>query len=191
MVTFLFAAEEAGAAADEAAHTLKILPATDELLWGSIAFLMLLFALLKYVFPKLREGLEKRSAAIAGQIEQAERTRREADDMLEQYRQQLADARAEVQRIIDEGKRTADALRQDLVRKAEQEAQEIVQRARQEVSGERERAMGELRSTLSDLSIQLATRVIQSELRDSDAQRRLVDRAIEELTATGNGHRAN
>ena len=90
---------------------LRILPHTDELILATIAFGILVVFLLKAVFPRLKKALEDRTAKIQGQLEEAERTKREADQVLEQYRQQLAGARAEVQKLIDEGKRTADSLR--------------------------------------------------------------------------------
>jgi F-type H+-transporting ATPase subunit b len=177
----IFAAEEAAAATEK---SLEVLPDADELLFGSIFFFILLLGLAKLVFPKLREVLANRTAKIQGQLEEAERTKRDADQLLEQYRAQLADARNEVARIVEEGKRTAEALRADLVRKAEQEAQDIVARARTEASGERDRAMAELRSTVGDLSLTLASRVIESELSNPEAQRSMVDRAIAELAGS-------
>jgi F-type H+-transporting ATPase subunit b len=167
---------------------LKVLPGKDELIWGSVAFLVLVVVMIKFVFPKMRTALAERAAKIQGQLEEADRTKREADQILDQYRAQLNDARAEVSRIIEEGKKTAESLRKDLVAKAEVEAQSIVQRARQEVSGERDRALQELRSTLGDLSIQLAQRIIEKELAQPEAQRQLVERAIEDLTRTGSNN---
>lgn len=164
---------------------LQVLPKPDELILSSIAFGLLAVGLIKFVFPKLKAGLVARTAKIQGQLEEAERTKREADGILEQYRAQLAEARGEVAKVIEEGKRTADALRADLVKKAEQEAADIVARARQDVAGERDRAMAELRATVGDLSIQLASRVIEKELSGSEAARALVDRAIAELGRNG------
>jgi len=160
---------------------LRILPHLDELVLATIAFGILVAFLLKKVFPRLKQSLEDRTAKIQGQLEEAERTKREADQVLEQYRQQLAGARAEVQKIIEEGKRTADSLRADLVAKAEQEAQEIVRRAQADVAGERDRAMQELQSTLGRLSIELAAKVIEQDLRNDEAARALVDKAIQDL----------
>lgn len=178
------------AQAEEHANELKVTPAPDELLWGSIAFFIVLGLLLWKVFPRLQVGLAERTRRIQGQLEEAERVKREADQVLEQYRAQLADARAEVQRIIDEGKRTAEALKADIVAKAEAESREIVQRAQADVAGERDRAMASLRDTLRDLSIELASRVIEKELSTSEAHRGMVDRAIDELTRAGNGRSA-
>jgi len=175
-----------GLALVAAEKSLKVLPDKTELLWGSIFFLILFVAMSKLVFPKVRATMEKRRLAIQGQLEEAERAKREADTVLDQYRQQLNDARTEVARIIEEGKKTAEALRKDLSEKAETEAQQIVQRARQDVAGERDRAIAELRGTLGDLSIQLAQRVIEKELTSPDAQRALVERAIDELAGSSN-----
>jgi len=166
---------------------LRILPHTDELILATIAFGILVVFLLKKVFPRLKQALEDRTAKIQGQLEEAERTKREADQVLEQYRQQLAGARSEVQKLIDEGKRTADSLRADLVAKAEQEAQEIVRRAQADVAGERDRAMQQLQGVIGDLSIELAARVIEQDLRNDAAARSLVDKAIEELARTPSG----
>src|SRR2546421_856394 len=158
---------------------LRITPHADELILAAIAFGILVVFLVKKVFRRLQKAMEERTKKIQGQREEAERPKREADEVLEQYRAQLAGARAEVKKIIDEGKRTADALRADLTAKAEQQAQEIVARAQADVASERDRAMQQLRTTLGDLSIQLASKVIERELQQPDTARALVDRAIE------------
>jgi F-type H+-transporting ATPase subunit b len=173
--------------AAENSNDLRILPHLDELVLATIAFGILVAFLLKKVFPRLRQALEDRTARIQGQLEEAERTKREADQVLEQYRAQLAGARAEVQKIIEEGKRTADSLRAELVSKAEQEAQEIVRRAQADVAGERDRAMQELQSTLGQLSIELAAKVIEQDLHNDAAARALVDKAIEDLGRAPSG----
>jgi len=170
-----------------AAKDFTILPGKDELLWGSIAFLILVGAVVKFLGPKMNQLLKDRTAKIQGQLEEAERTKREADQVLEQYRAQLAGARAEVQKVIDEGKRTADALRADLVAKAESEAQEIVRRAQADVAGERDRAIQQLKQTMGELSIELAARIIEQDLKNNDAARSLVDKAIQELAITPSG----
>jgi F-type H+-transporting ATPase subunit b len=166
---------------------LRILPHTDELILATIAFGILVAFLVKKVFPRVKKGLEDRTAKIQGQLEEAERTKREADQVLEQYRAQLAGARAEVQKVIDEGKRTAEALRADLVARAEQEAQEIVRRAQADVAGERDRAIQQLKQTMGELSIELAARIIEQDLKNNEAARSLVDKAIQELASTPSG----
>ncbi len=186
---WLLAVAKATGGKDEAARV--ILPHTPELVFGSIAFGLLLFAMLKFAFPKMNEALAARAARIRESIESADDAKQEAERLLNDYRAQLAEARTESQRIIDEAKRTAESMRQDLIRRAEQEAQEVVQRAKADVAGERDRAIQDLRATIGDLSITLATRVIERELASPDAQRALVERSIDELSRLGNGQATN
>ncbi|MCA1833505.1 MAG: F0F1 ATP synthase subunit B [Actinomycetota bacterium] len=182
MLGFIVAAEDS---------TRIILPHTAEFVLGSIAFAILLAALLKGAFPKMQQTLAARTQRIRDSIESADNSKQEAERLLNEYRQQLAEARGDAQKIIDEAKRTAEAMRQDLIRRAEQEAQELVQRAKADVAGERDRAMQSLRSAVGDLSLQLAARVIERELSSPEAQRALVERSIDELSALGNGQGQN
>lgn len=169
-----------------------VLPATDELIWGSIAFFILFGFLAWKAWPAINKMLAERQAKIREGLESAEKSKAEADQMLEQYRRQLDEARGEAQKIIEESKRTAESLRRDLVTNAEQEAQEIVNRARADVAGEADRARQQLRAELANLSLDLARRVIERELSQPETARELVERTIAELaTTTGNGAGGN
>lgn len=182
--TLYLLAEEAAAVE----KSLSVTPDKAEFLYGSIFFGILMIAMYKFVFPKVGQAMTMRTSKIQGQMEEAERTKREADQILDQYKVQLAEARAEVAKIIEEGKRTADALRADLVAKAERDASEIVARAQADVAGERDRAIAQLRGTLGDLSISIASRVIEKELASTEAQRALVDQAITQLSSSGSNN---
>lgn len=164
-----------------------ILPAEDELIWGSIAFVLIFLLLAKLAFPKFKQTMRERTERIRGQLESADRTKAEADGVLDEYRRKLADAQNEANRIIEESKKTAEALRRDLVARAEEEATEIVNRARGEVGAERDRAVAELRASVADLTISVAEKVIGRELQSESAQRAYVDQTIAELSRMGNG----
>lgn len=177
-------AAEAGGGGDPSRF---ILPAMDELVWGSIAFGFILIALLWKVFPKYKQTLAERTKKIQGSLQEAEKAKLDADAMIEEYRQRLASAQAEANRIIEEAKKTAEAMRRDLAVKAEQEASEIVSRARAELGAEKQRAMAELRASVADLSIQVAEKVVAKELANEASQRAFVDQTIAELARMGNG----
>jgi F-type H+-transporting ATPase subunit b len=168
-----------------------ILPEKSELIWGSIAFLLVFVLLSKLAFPKLKQTMAARTEKIQGQLEAADKSKRDADAVLDQYKAQLADARNEANRIIDEARKTAESMRKDLIARAETEAQEIVNRARQEVGAERDRAMAELRTSVADLAINVAERVVGKELANESAQRAFVDQTIAELSRAGGNGRAN
>jgi len=155
------------------------------MVWGSIAFFTLFGFLLWKAFPSINKVLADRQAKIREGLERSEQAKAEAEQLLEQYRRQLDEARGDAQKVIEEAKRTAESLRQDLVAQAEREAQEIVSRARADVAGEADRARQQLRAELANLSLELARRVIDRELSQPETQRQFVERTIAELAASG------
>jgi F-type H+-transporting ATPase subunit b len=164
-----------------------ILPATNELIWGTVAFVLLLLLLWRVgVFGRMRQALAERSARIQGDLERAEEARRQAEEVLARYRQQLADARQEANRIVEEARQSAEQVRRDMVARAEADANRIVVRAQEEIQGERNRAIAEVRTETATLALELAGRVIGETL-DDERHRRLVERYIEELAPSGQG----
>ena len=157
-----------------------ILPAWNELIWGTIAFLILLFIMYRTVFPSVNKALADRRANIEGKLEQAERDREEADQLLERYRRRLRDAEDETQRILEEARTNAERVRRDLLAKAEADAGRELERARQAIRSERDQAIRQLRGEVGTLAVELATRVVGDSL-DRERQLRLVDQYIDEL----------
>ena len=181
---FTFAAVEGEA---EPSGTDLILPAIDELIWGAVAFLIVLFVLNKFAFPKLREAVEAREKQIQGDLESAERAKTEAQQAKANYDKQIADARAEANRIIEDARRQAEDVRKDLIAKAERDAAQITERATEQLDAERTRTVSELQSTIGDLAIELAEKVVGRSL-DSGTHRELVDSYIKEVgSMPGNG----
>jgi F-type H+-transporting ATPase subunit b len=159
-------------------------PHPDELIVGAIAFAVLFIFTWRWVLPRLGRLLEERRQRIQGNLEEAEKARREADQLLERYQEQLQEARAESGKIIDEARKTADKMRKDLLAKAEDEARQVVARAQDEIRAERDRAFQDLRQQVGELSVELAERVVGTNL-DKRRQLELVDGYIEELTGNG------
>jgi len=157
-----------------------LLPSANELIYGTIAFLIVFAVLAKYVFPRINAALASRSGKIQGDLEQAELDRQEANRLLEEYRQQLTAAREESNRIMEEAKKNAEQARKDLIARAEADANRVVARAQEEIRAERNRAIAEVRSETASLALGLAGKVIGETL-DDERHRRLIDRYIEEL----------
>jgi F-type H+-transporting ATPase subunit b len=155
-------------------------PKLSELILGAIAFFILFAFMYKWVIPRVNAILDERRGRIQGDLEKAEQAKNEADQLLSDYREQLAGAREDANRIIEEGRRTAEAMRKDLVAKAEQEYQGIVGRAQEEIRAERDRVFQELKSQVGDLVFSLAGRVVGETL-DKTRQLRLVDDYIKDL----------
>jgi F-type H+-transporting ATPase subunit b len=163
-----------------------ILPDKAELIYGTLAFVIVFGLLWKFAFPSLNKMLALRTAKIQGEMEKAETMRTEADQILADYRQQLAGARDESNRIIEEARKTSEQLRRDVQAKAEEEAQSTVARAQEEIRAERDRVFQELRGQVGEIAVELAGRVVGQSL-DRSAHERLIDEYIDQVATSGNG----
>ena len=146
------------------AATNPILPSKNEMIWGLLSFLALLWALNKWGYPQVKKGMDNRTKKIRDSLDDAERTREEARKILRDYQKQLSDAKEESSRIIEEARQSADRLRQDLKRQAEDEVTEIKNQAQEDISNQLERAKAELQATVAELSIDLAEKVVERSL---------------------------
>ena len=178
--SLITAAQEEGGHEAEPEGIDLILPETAELLWGALAFLVVLAVLTKIAFPRLRAAIEEREKKIQESLESADRAKTEAGQQQEEYKQQLAEARSEANRIIEEARQQAEQVRKDITDKAQEEAEQIVSRAQEQIQAERSRTVQELQGTIADLSIELAEKVVGRSL-DESSQREMVDAYIREV----------
>jgi F-type H+-transporting ATPase subunit b len=163
-----------------------ILPEKNEIIWGGLAFLVLFVVLWRFALPPIRTMVKQREDRIRDDLERAEQAKVEAEGVLTQYQQQLADARAQAGRLIDEGRQAADQVRRDLVARAETDAAEIRTRAEEDTQLQVERAMADLRARVADMSIGLAEKIVERNL-DAGAQQDLIESYIAQV---GNGSRS-
>ncbi len=127
-----------------------VLPIWQEMVIGLIAFGVLCFVLMRYVFPRMEETFRARVDAIEGGIKRAEERQAEANALLEQYRQQLAEARTEAARIRDEARADAAGIRDDMLAQAREESERIIAAGREALTAERSTIVRQLRSELGN-----------------------------------------
>src|SRR5690606_26922040 len=117
---------EGGGSVDECQEAPSpIMPETAEIVWGGLAFVLLFLLMWMFAFPAIRKGLDGRAERIRADLEAAETAKADATGVLADYQSQLADARAEAARIIEEARSTADSMRRDLAAKAEADIAEM------------------------------------------------------------------
>ncbi|HLG00274.1 MAG TPA: F0F1 ATP synthase subunit B [Acidimicrobiia bacterium] len=166
-----------------------ILPATNEIIWGGLAFLVVFGLLWKMAIPAIQKGLKAREDKIRDDLEAAEKAKADAQTELAEYRAQLADARNEAARIIEEARQAADAMRREVQDSAEQEASKARERAQSEIEQTVTRARADLQREMGDFAVRLAERIVERNL-DRSAQQALIDQYIAEVGALrgGNGN---
>ncbi len=145
------------------------------------AFLIVLFVLWRYVVPPLTKAMEARQTAIRTQIEDAERTRAEAQSTLENYRAQLAEARAEANRLREEAREQGRAIIEELRVKAQEEATRVTAAGESRLATERAQVMASLRAEVGQLAVDLAEKIVGTSLADESRQRAVVDRFLDDL----------
>jgi F-type H+-transporting ATPase subunit b len=146
---------------------------TSLLFWELVTFAILLFLVIRYVYPPIRDQIQQRQSEIEGAIDEAQKTREEARELLAEYRRQIEDAQRE---------RTK--------REAREEGDRIIQRARDEIGRERESALRDVRREVAGMVIQASEQVLGRTV-DHDEHERLVSQALDDLEAevTGSGSR--
>ena len=158
-----------------------LLPHMSELIIGLVAFGVLFYFLRKYVLPVFERTYAERTAAIEGGIKQAEQAQAEAQQALEKYRAQLADAREEAARIRSEAQRQGAEIVAQMRADAEEQAERIIARSQAQVASEREQVVRSLRAEVGALATELASRVIGESLDDDARAQRVVERFLADL----------
>ena len=151
------------------------------MIWTLLVFAISLYVLKKVVFPRIQEALDKRQHAIEESIDAAERTRKEADELLAEYRERLAaGARAGRgdRRPRPQGRPRRPRPRRSTTAKAKRE--EMLEQTKREIQAETRRAIQDIRNEVADLTI-LATEKVTRKTLTEDDQRRLVEEALSEL----------
>lgn len=161
-----------------------LLPELPDLLWGSIAFILILAVMIWKGVPAINAALDARADAIAGGIKRAEEAQAEAKVALEKYTEQLAGARAEAGKIREDAREDAKVIRAELVEQAQADAARIVATAQVQIEAERAAALASLRSEVGTLALDLASGVIGESLADDKKAAGIVDRFLADLAAT-------
>jgi F-type H+-transporting ATPase subunit b len=171
-------------AAEEAPHTPNpIIPIWQELLVGSVAFAVLCYVLMKFVFPRMETMFQARVEAIEGGIKRAEERQAEANALFEQYKLQLAEARTEAARIRQDAAADAEGIRQDVLARAREESDRIIAAGKEQLQAERQTIVRELRTEIGTLAVDLAGKIVGESLADEARQRGTVERFLADLDA--------
>jgi F-type H+-transporting ATPase subunit b len=149
-----------------------------------------MYVLAKLAFPRITEALDRRQKAIEDSIDHAEKIRTEADELLAQYRERLAEARGQAQDIIDRARQTAEAHEREGAAQARATREQLMEQTRRDIEVETRRAIEEIRREVADLTVMATEKVTRKTLTEED-QRRLVQEALGELDFTALSHGGN
>jgi F-type H+-transporting ATPase subunit b len=162
-----------------------VVPIWQEIVIGFIAFGLLCFVLMKYVFPRMEQTFKERVNAIEGGIKRAEARQAEANALFEQYTRQLAEARTEAAKIRDQARADANGIREDILARAREDSERIVAVGREQLEAHRATVVRELRAEVGKLAVDLASKIVGEALADEARKKGTVERFLNELETAG------
>jgi F-type H+-transporting ATPase subunit b len=167
-------------AAEEESSNFLVSPSIGLMIWTLLAFLVTLWLLNKFAFPRIKEALDKRAAAIEDSLAEAKRSREESEALLAEYRERLAEARTQADDIVLRARKNAESYERDSQDQARQKREELLEQTRRDIDAETRRAIEEIRTEVADLTIK-ATEKVTGRVLTADDQKRLVDEALSDL----------
>jgi F-type H+-transporting ATPase subunit b len=150
------------------------------MIWTLIVFLFTMYVLSKVAFPRIQEALDKRANAIRDSIDEAEKTREEADKILEEYRGRLREAREQADDIVARARKAADTTKTQAADEGREKREELVNAAKRDIEAETRRSLERIRKEVADLTV-LATEKVTRKTLDTEDQKRLVEEALAEV----------
>jgi F-type H+-transporting ATPase subunit b len=155
-------------------------PGLGLMIWTLLLFLITMWVLSKVAFPKIQEALDKRAKMVSESIDAAERQRREADEMLAEYRARLAEAREQADDIMARARKSAETAEAEAAAAGKEKREELVSAAKRDIEAETRRSLDQIRQEVADLTVLATERVTRKSLTAED-QKRLVEEALSEV----------
>jgi F-type H+-transporting ATPase subunit b len=157
-----------------------ITPNVGLMVWTLVLFGVSMLILWKLAFPRISAALDRRQQAIELSIDEAEEIRRKANELLEEYRERLAEARQQADQIIERARAAGEAHERESEEEAKARRERLMEQTRRDIELETQRAIQEIRREVADLTVMATERVTRKTLTDED-QRRLVEETLNEI----------
>jgi F-type H+-transporting ATPase subunit b len=166
--------------AEEEGGSFLVSPDVGLMIWTLLVFGLTMYLLGKFAFPRIAEALDRRQKAIEDSIDAAEHTRQEAEQILAEYRERLAEARGQADDIVSRARKTGEAAENEIIADARTKREEMMEQTRRDIEAETRRAIQEIRAEVADLTVMATEKVTRKSLTEAD-HRRLVEEALAEL----------
>lgn len=157
-----------------------LVPEPGLMIWTLITFGVAVLVLTFLAFKPLQRIIDQRRETIQASMDAAEETRAEAQRLLDEYKQTLAQVREEAAAIMERSRAAGDAVKAELVAEARTQADRLLEKAHEQVERDTRAAVRELKAQVAELTALATAKVAATSLSEAD-QRRLIDEALEEL----------
>jgi F-type H+-transporting ATPase subunit b len=150
------------------------------MIWTIVCFLVVLFVLKRYAFGPIQKTIDDRRERIRDAIDEADKARQEARNLLEEHRKLIGQAKTEAEEILGEARKVADSQRERVREETEADRQRRLEETRRQIEQATHQALGQIRDEVGKLSVLAAEKITRKSLTGAD-QRRLIDEALSEI----------
>ena len=170
----------AQAESEDSGGSFLVSPSLGLMIWTLLAFGITLYLLNKLAFPRIAAALDRRRVAIQESIDAAQQAKQEADELLEEYRARLREAREQADDIVARSRKAAENVADEMKVQAAQQREALLANARRDIEHETRRALEELRKEVADLTVMATEKITRKSLTEED-HRRLIEEALTEV----------
>ena len=150
------------------------------LLWTVLTFLVMMAILWKVAWRPIVDAMDARAEKVRFEIDNAERTRQEAEKLLAQHKAMMDNSRNEAAQIIAKGREEAERMKNEIVEKANAESRAIADRAKKEIELAKDKAIIDIKTEVVVLSTEIASKIINKNIKAED-QKALVEEALNKM----------
>ncbi len=180
ITALVVAATEGG---EEGGGSFLVQPGIGLMIWTLVAFVLTMWVLSKFAFPRIQQALEERAEKVNQNIDESERLRAEADELLTEYRERLKEAREQADDIMARARKSSEAAKAEATAEGKAKHDELVAAARKDIEAETRRSLDQIRKEVADLTVLATEKVARKSLTPED-QKRLVEDALSEVDFT-------
>jgi F-type H+-transporting ATPase subunit b len=148
--------------------------------WTVVTFILLVFLLTKFAWKPILSALKQREDAIKDSLEQAEKAKEEAKQILAANQNNLAKAEEESKKIIEESRQFADNLKEQMLKESREQSQKLIADAAEEIERKKNAAFDELKNQIADISVKAAEKILKENL-DAEKNKKLVDKYLSDI----------
>lgn len=146
--------------------------------WQTIIFVGLIFLLKKFAWKPILDAVNEREEGIKNALLSAENAKKEMQNLKSDNEKLLADARAEREIMLKEAREIREKIIADAKQDAQQQGEKLIEQAKAAINGEKNAAMADLKNQVSNLSLQIAEKILRSELSNKESQTKLVEQLL-------------
>ena len=146
--------------------------------WQTVLFIALIFLLRKFAWKPILNAVIEREEKIEGALKAAEEAENKMKELSANNEKILADARVERENILKDGRSIKEKMIADAKSQATTEAEKIISSAKEQINIEKMKAMTEIKNQVADISIEMAEKILRTELKDTKNQKKLIEEAL-------------